>query len=126
MPSTCTARLMRAYTSTLYTSRVSHKHNCPAMFWNRSVVVYFSTATNRRSHGASWSIIAPPFIVIRLLEDPTLIQQELDRRLLAARASDPTRKREQSLQGELTHIGKRARKAMRVSAKRRNAARSLV
>jgi hypothetical protein len=26
------------------------------------VVVYFSTATNRRSRGASWSIIAPPFI----------------------------------------------------------------
>jgi site-specific DNA recombinase len=44
--------------------------------------------------------------VIRLLEDPTLIQQELDRRLVAARASDPTRKREQSLQRELAHIGK--------------------
>jgi len=44
--------------------------------------------------------------VIRLLEDPTLIQQELDRRLVAARASDPTRKREQSLQRELTHLGK--------------------
>src|SRR3954454_1580861 len=44
--------------------------------------------------------------VIRLLEDPPLIQQELDRRLVAARASDPTRKREQSLQRELTHVGK--------------------
>ena len=44
--------------------------------------------------------------MIRLLEDPTLIQQELDRRLVAARAADPTRKREQSLQRELTHIGK--------------------
>ena len=44
--------------------------------------------------------------VIRLLEDPTLIQQELDRRLAAARASDPTKKREQSLQSELTHVGK--------------------
>src|SRR6266513_1527233 len=44
--------------------------------------------------------------VIRLLDDPTLIQQELDRRLVAARASDPTRKREQSLQRELTHVGK--------------------
>ena len=44
--------------------------------------------------------------VIRLLEEPALIQQELDRRLLAARASDPTRKREQSLQRELTHVGK--------------------
>jgi site-specific DNA recombinase len=44
--------------------------------------------------------------MIRLLEDPTLIQQELDRRLAAARDSDPTRKREQSLQRELTHVGK--------------------
>src|SRR6266481_8158209 len=44
--------------------------------------------------------------VIRLVEEPGLIQQELDRRLIAARASDPTRKHEQSLQRELTHIGK--------------------
>jgi len=44
--------------------------------------------------------------VIRLLEDPTLIQQELDRRLAAARASDPTKKREQSLQREMIQVGK--------------------
>ena len=44
--------------------------------------------------------------VIRLLENPTLIQQELDRRLAAARASDPTKKREQSLHRELTRVGK--------------------
>jgi site-specific DNA recombinase len=44
--------------------------------------------------------------VIRLLEDPTLIQQELDRRLAAARSSDPTQKRVQSLQRELVHVGK--------------------
>jgi site-specific DNA recombinase len=44
--------------------------------------------------------------VIRLLEDPTLIHQELDRRLAVAHDSDPTRKREQSLQRELTHVGK--------------------
>ena len=44
--------------------------------------------------------------VIRLLEDPTLIQQELDRRLTAARSSDPAKKREQSLQRELAHVGK--------------------
>ena len=29
MPSTCTARLTRAYTSTLYTSRCPTKHNLP-------------------------------------------------------------------------------------------------
>jgi site-specific DNA recombinase len=44
--------------------------------------------------------------VVRLLEDPALIQQELDRRLVAARSSDPTKKREQSLQRELTQVGK--------------------
>jgi len=44
--------------------------------------------------------------VIRLLEEPALIQQELDRRLAAARSSDPTKKREQSLQRELTQVGK--------------------
>jgi site-specific DNA recombinase len=44
--------------------------------------------------------------VIRLLEDPMLIRQELARRLEAARSSDATKKREQSLQRELTHVGK--------------------
>jgi hypothetical protein len=44
--------------------------------------------------------------VVRLLEDPTLIQRELDRRLAAARSSDPARKREQGLQRELTRVGK--------------------
>ena len=44
--------------------------------------------------------------VVRLLEDPVLIQQELDRRLAAARNSDPTRKREQSLLRELAQLGK--------------------
>ena len=44
--------------------------------------------------------------VIHLLEDPTLIQRELDRRLAAARSSDPTKQREQSLQRDLTRVGK--------------------
>ena len=44
--------------------------------------------------------------VIRLLEDPTLIQQELDRRLAVARAADPTRQREQALQRDLMRVGK--------------------
>jgi site-specific DNA recombinase len=42
---------------------------------------------------------------VRLLEDPTLIQHELDRRLAAARSTDPTQKREQALQRELTRVG---------------------
>ena len=44
--------------------------------------------------------------VIRLLEDPTLIQQELDRRLAVARAADPTRQREQTLQRDLVRLTK--------------------
>src|SRR5712692_1227138 len=44
--------------------------------------------------------------VIRLLEDPTLIQQELDRRLAVARAADPTRQREQALQRDVVRVGK--------------------
>jgi len=44
--------------------------------------------------------------VIRLLEDPALIQHELDRRLAAARAADPTKQREQALQRELVRVGK--------------------
>jgi len=44
--------------------------------------------------------------VLRLLEDPTLIQQELDRRLTAARSADPTKQREQSLRRELTRVSK--------------------
>jgi site-specific DNA recombinase len=44
--------------------------------------------------------------VIRLLEEPTLIQQELDRRLTAARAADPTRQREQALHRDLVRVGK--------------------
>jgi len=44
--------------------------------------------------------------VVRLLEDPTLIQQELDRRLAAARAADPTKQREQTLERELVRVGK--------------------
>ncbi len=44
--------------------------------------------------------------VIRLLEDPALIQQELDRRLDAARAADPTKQREQTVQRDLLRVGK--------------------
>ncbi len=42
--------------------------------------------------------------IIRLLEDPGLIQGELDRRL--ARTSDPTQRREKALQRDLTRVRK--------------------
>lgn len=44
--------------------------------------------------------------VIRLIEDPTLIQAELDRRLDAARAAEPTRRRHEALERDLTRISK--------------------
>ncbi len=44
--------------------------------------------------------------VIRLLEDSTLIQQELDRRLAVARAADPSTQREQALHRDLARVGK--------------------
>jgi site-specific DNA recombinase len=44
--------------------------------------------------------------VVRLLEDPSLIAAELDRRLAASREAEPTRRRQQWLERELTRIGK--------------------
>jgi site-specific DNA recombinase len=44
--------------------------------------------------------------VMRLLEDPTLIQQELDRRLTVARAADPTTQRERTVQRDLVRVDK--------------------
>ena len=44
--------------------------------------------------------------VIQLLEDPSLIQQELDRRLAVARVADPTKQREQALQRDVVRVGK--------------------
>ena len=44
--------------------------------------------------------------VIHLIEDPTLIQAELDRRLDAARAAEPTKRRQEALERELTRIRK--------------------
>ena len=44
--------------------------------------------------------------VVRLLEDPALIGAEIDRRLEAARASDPNQKRENDLRHRLTRIRK--------------------
>ena len=42
--------------------------------------------------------------VIRLLDDPALIQGEIDRRMEAARIADPLRKREQSLRQQHTRL----------------------
>ncbi|MCY3875527.1 MAG: hypothetical protein OXF88_14700 [Rhodobacteraceae bacterium] len=42
--------------------------------------------------------------VVRLLEDPALIRAEIDRRLEAARTSDPNHKRETDLRHRLTRV----------------------
>ena len=42
--------------------------------------------------------------VVRLLDDPALIQCEIDRRMEAARKADPFRKREQSLRQQHTRL----------------------
>jgi site-specific DNA recombinase len=44
--------------------------------------------------------------VMRLLEDPTVIQQELDRRLAVARAADPAKHRERTVQRDLVRVDK--------------------
>jgi site-specific DNA recombinase len=44
--------------------------------------------------------------IIKLLETPSLIQEELDRRLAVARTSDPTQRREKALQRDLARLRK--------------------
>ena len=44
--------------------------------------------------------------IVRLLEDPRLIQNEIDRRLAAAREADPTKRREDALRRDLARIRK--------------------
>jgi len=44
--------------------------------------------------------------ILKLLEDPSLIQTEIDRRLAAARDSNPNKQREKSLQRDLTRTTK--------------------
>src|SRR5262249_39367173 len=44
--------------------------------------------------------------IIHLIEDPTLIRSELDRRLDGARAAEPTKRRREALERELTRIRK--------------------
>ena len=44
--------------------------------------------------------------ILKLLEDPSLIQSEIERRLSAARNSGPNRRREESLQRDLTRTRK--------------------
>jgi site-specific DNA recombinase len=43
---------------------------------------------------------------VRLLEDPRLIQNELERRLMAAREADPTKRRDEALRRDLVRIRK--------------------
>jgi site-specific DNA recombinase len=44
--------------------------------------------------------------IVRLLEDPRLIQNEIERRLMAAREADPTKRRDEALRRDLVRIRK--------------------
>ena len=44
--------------------------------------------------------------IVRLLEDPRLIQNEIERRLAAAREADPTKRRDEALRRDLVRIRK--------------------
>jgi site-specific DNA recombinase len=44
--------------------------------------------------------------IVRLLEDPQLIQNELDRRLAMAREADPTKRREETIRRDLIRTAK--------------------
>ena len=50
--------------------------------------------------------------VVKLLESPQLIQEELERRLTAARNASPGKRREDTLQRELARIQKSADRLM--------------
>jgi hypothetical protein len=50
--------------------------------------------------------------IIRLLEDPALIQSEIDRRRTIARNTDPFRQRQQELRGEQMRIEKNSERLL--------------
>src|SRR5258707_8000027 len=93
-----------ARTSTRTSARKTHDYKCIGSDgWRK---LGGPICDNRRlvpQHLLDQIVWAQP---IRLLEEPTLIQQELDRRLAAARAADPTKKRQQGLQKEIIRVGK--------------------
>jgi site-specific DNA recombinase len=49
---------------------------------------------------------------VKLLENPQLIEEELDRRLEAAQKASPTQRRQESLQRDLTRVGKSMERLM--------------
>ena len=90
-------------TSTRSSARAIHYYRCLGSdAWRR---LSGSVCTNRPVrqdllHEVVWSE------VVRLLEDPSLIQNEIDRRLEAAREADPTKRREDTLRRDLARIHK--------------------
>jgi site-specific DNA recombinase len=90
-------------TSTRSSARAIHYYRCLGSdAWRR---LSGSVCTNRPVRQdlldeVVWSEI------VRLLEDPRLIQNEIDRRLAAAREADPTKRREDALRRDLARIHK--------------------
>ena len=50
--------------------------------------------------------------IVKLLESPQLIQEELERRLAAARNAGPAKRREETLQRELARVQKSMERLM--------------
>ena len=90
-------------TSTRSSARAIHYYRCLGSdAWRR---LSGSVCNNRPVRqdlldGVVWTEI------VRLLEDPELIHNELDRRLAAAREADPTKRREEALRRDLVRIRK--------------------
>jgi site-specific DNA recombinase len=90
-------------TSTRSSARAIHYYRCLGSdAWRR---LSGSVCNNRPVRqdlldGVVWTEI------VRLLEEPNLIQNELDRRLAAAREADPTKRREETLRRDLARIAK--------------------
>src|SRR6202045_630371 len=90
-------------TSTRSSARAIHYYRCLGSdAWRR---LSGSVCNNRPGRqdlldGVVWAEI------VRLLEDPELIHNELDRRLAAAREADPTKRREEALRRDLVRIRK--------------------
>jgi site-specific DNA recombinase len=90
-------------TSTRSSARAIHYYRCLGSDgWRRLSSVVCSNRPVRQDllDEVVWTEI------VRLLEDPQLIQNELDRRLAAARAADPSKRREETLRRDLIRIRK--------------------
>jgi site-specific DNA recombinase len=90
-------------TSTRSSARTIHYYRCLGSDgWRRlgGPICHSRPIRQDRLDSVAWAEI------VKLLEDPGLIQSELDRRLEAARHTDPTKRREDALRRDLVRLQK--------------------